>query len=95
MEKIVCKINNAISNKNKRIIKNEAAYPDNELKRTQDLKSAYFDCGQFYWGTKENWLNSEKIHSNSVGYIIPNWRVVDLDTEEDWKRAELLKKIIK
>ena len=70
-------------------------YPQNELKRTQDLKPVYFDCGQFYWGTKENWLNSSKIHSNGLGYIVPNWRVVDLDTEQDWKRAELLKKIIK
>ena len=44
-------------------------YPENELKRTQDLKPVYFDCGQFYWGTKENWLNSSKIHSNGLGYI--------------------------
>ena len=70
-------------------------YPENELKRTQDLRPVYFDCGQFYWGKKENWLNSTKIHSNGLGYILPNWRVVDLDTEQDWKRAELLKKIIK
>ncbi len=68
-------------------------YPENEQKRTQDLKIAYYDCGQFYWGTKFKWLNSKKVHSNGMGYIIPNWRVIDLDTEEDWKRAELLKKL--
>ncbi len=65
-------------------------FPEFELVRTQDLKPAYYDAGQFYWGTRQAWLNNTKIHSGGVGYVIPHWRVVDIDTEEDWLRAELL-----
>jgi pseudaminic acid cytidylyltransferase len=63
---------------------------DKELKRTQDLKEFYFDAGQFYFGTANNWLRNKKIHDNAVGHIIPSWRSVDIDNIEDWKRAELL-----
>jgi pseudaminic acid cytidylyltransferase len=70
-------------------------YPEFQLNRTQDLENAYFDAGQFYWGRKEAWLNNPRIHSNSSGYVIPNWRVVDIDTSADWERAELLAMAIK
>jgi len=69
-------------------------YPDFEFTRTQDLEPAYYDAGQFYWGTTEAWLTNQKVHSNGLGYTIPNWRVVDIDTPEDWKRAEILAPII-
>jgi pseudaminic acid cytidylyltransferase len=68
-------------------------YPEFEMDKTQDLASAYHDAGQFYWGKPKAWLNTTKIHSNGVGLVIPNWRVVDIDTVEDWKRAELLYKL--
>jgi pseudaminic acid cytidylyltransferase len=64
--------------------------PEFELVRTQDLKPAYHDAGQFYWGRKDAWLNNARIHSSSVGYPIPQWRVVDIDTEDDWARAQTL-----
>ncbi len=67
-------------------------YPQYELTRTQDLESAYHDAGQFYWGRAEAWLQNNKVHSSGVGYIIPNWRVVDIDTPEDWARAERIYK---
>ena len=67
-------------------------YPQYELTRTQDLEPAFHDAGQFYWGKAEAWLLNNKVHSNGVGYIIPNWRVVDIDTPEDWERAELIYK---
>jgi pseudaminic acid cytidylyltransferase len=65
-------------------------YPQFEITRTQDLEPAYYDAGQFYWGKAETWLKYPKIHSGGVGYVIPNWRVVDIDTQDDWKRAELI-----
>lgn len=65
-------------------------YPQYELTRTQDLEPAFYDAGQFYWGAAQAWLNNSRIHSSGVGYKIPNWRVVDIDTTEDWKRAEIL-----
>lgn len=70
-------------------------YPEIQLTRTQDLEPAYFDAGQFYWGDKRAWLNNPRIHSSGIGYQIPSWRVVDIDTPEDWERAELLAMVIK
>ena len=67
----------------------------NELTITQDLVTFYHDSGQFYWGSVSNWLSKKKIHSNGVGMQIPKWRSVDIDNLEDWKKAELLFKILK
>lgn len=58
--------------------------------RTQDLELAYFDVGQFYWGTVEAWSSELAVHSSATGHLIPSWRVVDIDTEDDWIRAELM-----
>lgn len=65
-------------------------YPQYETIRTQDLEKAYHDAGQFYWGRATTWLKNSRIHSGGIGYIIPNWRVVDIDTQEDWQRAEII-----
>ncbi|NNM81509.1 MAG: pseudaminic acid cytidylyltransferase [Burkholderiales bacterium] len=70
-------------------------HPEYELTRTQDLEPAYHDVGQFYWGRPEAWLSGRNIHSNGVGLPIPNWRAVDIDTPDDWERAELLYPILK
>lgn len=69
-------------------------YPQFETIRTQDLEPAYHDAGQFYWGKTGAWLQNIRIHSSGIGYVIPNWRVVDIDTPEDWRRAEALFKSI-
>ena len=69
-------------------------YPEFELAKTQDADTAYYDAGQFYWGGTHAWLSNPKIHSNSTGYVIPNWRVIDIDTPDDWKRAELMHHVI-
>ena len=65
-------------------------HPEYELTRTQDLEPAYYDAGQFYWGRKRAWLNNPNVHNSGVGLVIPNWRVVDIDTPEDWQRAEAI-----
>lgn len=70
-------------------------FPQYEFSRTQDLDVGYFDAGQFYWASEKTWRKSGEIHSNGVGYKIPKWRAVDIDDEDDWKRAEILSKIIK
>lgn len=64
--------------------------PDKELARTQDLEVTYHDCGQFYWGSAAAWLGTQTLHSHGAGLQIPHWRVVDIDTEDDWERAEQL-----
>jgi pseudaminic acid cytidylyltransferase len=66
--------------------------PKDELTRTQDLVTTFHDAGQFYWGSTESWLSETKMHSNAVGYPIPTWRTIDIDTFDDWKRAEILAK---
>ena len=68
-------------------------YPENELKRTQDLKPAYHDAGQFYWASAKTWKFNPKIHLNSMTLAIPRSRVIDIDTTEDWILAEKLYKI--
>lgn len=64
--------------------------PEYEMTRTQDLEPAYHDAGQFYWGKAQAWLQNPEVHSGGIGFVIPAWRVVDIDTAEDWRRAELL-----
>ena len=60
-------------------------------KRTQDSRETFHDAGQFYWGTKNAWLEEKPIFSNdSVPIVIPEYRVQDIDTEDDWIRAELI-----
>lgn len=65
-------------------------YPENELKRTQDLVSAFHDAGQFYWGLTSAWQEEKRMHSEGAGLLTPHWRVVDIDTIDDWQRAEML-----
>lgn len=66
--------------------------PQYESARTQDLEPAYYDAGQFYWGKRTAWLRGAGIHSNGVGYVIPAWRVIDIDEPDDWQRAEMMHK---
>ena len=69
-------------------------YPEFELTRTQDLDLAYYDAGQFYWGKTEAWLTNPRIRGNSLGFLIPNWRAIDIDTEDDWTRAEIMADVL-
>ncbi|MGE4239653.1 pseudaminic acid cytidylyltransferase [Ramlibacter sp.] len=64
--------------------------PGAELTRTQDLEKSYHDCGQFYWGRASAWLEGKRMHTAGIGMPIPHWRVVDIDSEDDWHRAELM-----
>ena len=70
-------------------------YPQFELTRTQDLEKSYHDAGQFYWGKASAWLANKKMHTAGLGMPIPNWRVVDVDTEDDWIRAEMMFKALR
>jgi len=74
--------------------KMEFIYPENELTRTQDLAPLFHDAGQFYWGTAKAWLSKKKMHTEGIGIQINSWEVLDIDNEEDWKKAEILKKLM-
>jgi pseudaminic acid cytidylyltransferase len=74
--------------------KMELYTPQFELTRTQDLEPSYHDAGQFYWGTASAWLAGKKMHTDGIGMPIPKWRVVDIDSEDDWVRASLIYKSV-
>ena len=70
-------------------------YPKFYNSRSQDLKTAFHDAGQFYWGKQQAWKTGAKFFSSKTTFLqIPNWRVNDIDTIEDWKRAEIIYKTI-
>ena len=59
--------------------------------RSQDLKKVYHDAGQFYWGKAKSWITEKPLFSkNATAYILPRYLVQDIDTLEDWTRAELM-----
>jgi len=64
--------------------------PNQVNRRTQDLEATWYDAGQLIWGAAATWLAQLPVLTNAVGYELPSWRSVDLDTEEDFVRAELL-----
>ena len=65
--------------------------PEHFNTRSQDLEEAYHDAGQFYWGKAEAWLTEKMIFGpDSIPVILPRYRVQDIDTAEDWQRAEFI-----
>jgi hypothetical protein len=58
--------------------------------RSQDLEEAYHDAGQFYWGLAQAFLEEVVAFSPaSLPVILPRHLVQDIDTLEDWRRAEI------
>jgi pseudaminic acid cytidylyltransferase len=69
----------------------EMFFPEHYSARSQDLPIALHDAGQFYWGRTSAWIDGKRVfEKRSVPVVIPRWRVQDIDTEEDWLRAELM-----
>lgn len=65
--------------------------PEHFQTRSQDLERAYFDAGQFYWGTTDGFLNGKGMFtSDSIPFILTLSQVQDIDTLDDWVRAEAL-----
>lgn len=72
----------------------EMFWPENFMKRSQDLEEAFQDAGQFYW-TNLNIKSDEIIFGkDSIPIILPRYLVQDIDTLEDWQRAEFMYKAI-
>lgn len=69
-------------------------FPDQMKMRSQDLVEAYHDAGQFYWGKKDAFLSGNSVFGqDSIPLIIPKSRVQDIDSLEDWERAESMYKL--
>lgn len=72
----------------------EMNWPEHLESRSQDLPKAYHDAGQFYWFNVEELLKEKKLFGeNSGAIVLPNTSVQDIDTEEDWKLAEMKAKL--
>ena len=64
--------------------------------RSQDLEKSYHDAGQFYWMKTDEILKKGKIITdNCSSIIITELEGQDIDTEIDWKLAELKFKLLK
>jgi len=69
----------------------EMLEPNYALTRSQDLEPVYHDAGQFYWGKASAFLSETTIISpSSSAILIPQYRVQDIDTVEDWLNAEIM-----
>lgn len=67
----------------------EMFWPEHETTRSQDLPEAFHDAGQFYWGRRDAFLSAKGVFSShSLAVRLPRHLVQDIDTEEDWIRAE-------
>lgn len=74
--------------------KNTMLFKKHFNKRSQDLEKVYHDAGQFYFAKAKIWKERENIFENSLSFILPQSRVQDIDTLEDWNLAELKYKIL-
>lgn len=64
--------------------------PEHYQSRSQDLEPAYHDAGQFYWMSGQACLDRTPIFSGRAGsFVMDETEVQDIDTETDWKLAEL------
>jgi N-acylneuraminate cytidylyltransferase len=74
----------------------EMIFPEHYNSRSQDLTEVYHDAGQFYWATPDIWTSEPKGYNKNSSIIkIPNHRVQDIDTIEDWTRAEIIYKTLR
>ena len=64
--------------------------PSAITQRSQDLEEFFHDAGQFYWASPDRWCSDQNLLEAGRPYLLPRWRVQDIDTLEDWQRAELM-----
>ncbi len=72
----------------------EMFWPQNYQTRSQDLEEAYQDAGQFYWTKLDKTSNEIMFSKDSIPIILPRHLVQDIDTLEDWERAEFMYKAV-
>jgi N-acylneuraminate cytidylyltransferase len=54
-------------------------------------KEVLHDAAQFYWGTIDAWSGEKRVFGpDSTVIRLPSSRVQDIDSEEDWIRAEAM-----
>ncbi|MGF1730510.1 pseudaminic acid cytidylyltransferase [Photobacterium kasasachensis] len=69
--------------------------PENRMTRSQDLEEMYHDAGQVYWGRALSFLNDKPLFAgNTEAIMLPRYLVQDIDTLEDWTRAENMYRVL-
>ena len=69
----------------------EMLWPEHRLTRSQDLPDTFHDAGQFYWLNVSRFSTCPTLYAkDSIPIRLPRYLVQDIDTEEDWKRAEVI-----
>ncbi|URI06321.1 pseudaminic acid cytidylyltransferase [Aquincola tertiaricarbonis] len=63
--------------------------PAQYSRRSQDLEPAFHDAGQFCWGRADAWMTVTNVFTPAcLAFPLPPHRVQDIDTPDDWQRAE-------
>lgn len=73
----------------------EMFWRENFSKRSQDLEEAFQDAGQFYWSRLDKRSSDIMFGKESIPIILPRHLVQDIDTLEDWERAEYMYEAVK
>lgn len=70
--------------------------PEHELTRSNNLEDAYHDAGQFYWLNAQDFHNNKRIYTkDAMPLVLERKMVQDIDTQEDWNRAEKMFEVLK
>ena len=68
---------------------------EHETVRSQDFEKRFHDSGQFYWSKVSSLENDKKLFTKKSGAIvISELEAQDIDTETDWKLAEIKYKLL-
>lgn len=71
-------------------------WPEHRNARSQDLEPFYHDVGQFYCVNAESFRKQRVlVMERTVPFILSELEIQDIDTEEDWKLAELKYQLLK
>lgn len=73
----------------------EYCYPENAMKRSQDLETMYHDCGQFYCYHVERYrVCKGDLPDGYLPIVVPEVEVQDIDNMSDWALAEIKYKLM-
>ena len=67
--------------------------PKYSQSRSQDLRETFHDAAQFYWAKASTWMSADNVFRNAHGMYLSRSNVQDIDTLEDFDRAELILKV--
>ena len=80
------------------VIENEKLYmkwPENLLKRSQDLEPYYQDTGQYYFVSYDSFkINNQILTENTFPIIESQSHIQDIDNMEDWNLAKIKYKLL-